>query len=247
MKAVKLIRPVALTASLFAAASVIQAEEFSKSEIEEIVHQYILEHPEVIAEAIYKLQDRAEQEKAQKEAESLQKMTDMLINNPIDPVGGNTNGSITIVEFFDYNCGYCKRANDTLQALIAENPDLKVVYKEWPILSESSDKAARIALAANLAYPEKYEALHRALLDTRSLRSESDIWKAIEKLELDKAAIEAKLSDESIDQHISETSQLAQSLGITGTPAFVVGGRILKGAYPQAEIQKAIDQAREDS
>ncbi|TCS43967.1 DsbA family protein [Reinekea marinisedimentorum] len=245
MKAVKFIQPVALAASLFAAASFTQAEEFSKSEIEEIVHQYILEHPEVIAEAIHKLQQRAEQEKAQKEAESLQQMTDMLINNPIDPVGGNSEGSLTIVEFFDYNCGYCKRANDTLQALIADNPDLKVVYKEWPILSESSGTAARIALAANLVYPEKYEALHRALLSTRSLRSENDVWKVIEQQQLDRAAIEAKLNDESIEQHISETSYLAQQLGITGTPAFVVGGRILKGAYPQAEIQKAIDEAKD--
>jgi protein-disulfide isomerase len=245
MKAVKLIRPVVLAASLISAASMTQAEEFSKSEIEEIVHEYILEHPEIIAEAIHKLQTKAEQEKAQKEAESLQKMTDMLINNATDPVGGNPEGSITIVEFFDYNCGYCKRANDTLQALIADNPDLKVVYKEWPILSESSGIAARIALAANLVYPEKYEELHRALLSTRSIRSESDVWKIIEQLELDKAEVEAKLNDESIEKHISETGYLAQQLGITGTPAFVVGGRILKGAYPQADIQKAIDEARD--
>lgn len=245
MKAAKFMRPFALAASLALATTATQAEEFSKSEIEEIVHQYILENPEVIAEAIYKLQAMAEQEKAQQQAESLRKMNDLLVNNPVDPVGGNPEGSITIVEFFDYNCGYCKRANDTLQQLIADNPDLKVVYKEWPILSESSTTAAKIALAVNLAYPEKYETFHRAILSTRSVRSENDVWKIVESLELDKEAVQAKLDDPAIQKHLSESTTLAQHLGITGTPAFIVGDSLLKGAYPVEQIQKAIDEERE--
>lgn len=246
----KYIRPVVVAIGLSAASiSSIQAEDFTKAEIEEIVHQYILENPELIAEVIIKLQQQAQQERAEQEAKQqamlLEQAGDKLFNNASDPVGGNPEGTITIVEFFDYNCGYCKRANDTLQQLIAQNDDLRVVYKEWPILSESSATAANIALAVNLAFPGQYETFHRALLDSRSLRSEDAIWAIVEKLELSRDAIEAKLDDPGIQAHLSDSLGLARQLGITGTPAFIVGGQILKGAYPLEQIQKAIDDARE--
>ena len=245
MTIAKLLKPVALAIGITAATVPLsQAEDFSKSEIEEIVHQYILENPEVIGEAFRALQLKAEEAKAQQEAQKLEQATKQLINNPIDPVGGNIDGEITIVEFFDYNCGYCKRANEILQQLIANNPDLRVVYKEWPILSEHSKTAAEIALAVNLAFPEKYETFHRAMLKTRSIRSEDDVWKVVDKLELDQAAIKEKLNDESISEHISTSTALAQQLGITGTPAFIVGNNILKGAYPLEAIQEAIEKVK---
>ncbi|TXR54830.1 DsbA family protein [Reinekea thalattae] len=246
MKAVKLFRPISLATLIMASTSTaLVAEEFEKSDIEQIVHQYIIDNPEVVAEAIYKLQNQAKEEQARQEALSLKQMTAQLTNNPIDPVGGNPNGSVTIVEFFDYNCGYCKRANGTLQQLIADNPDLKVVYKEWPILSEGSAKASNIALAVNLAYPDKYQAFHRALLESRSVRTENDAWAVVERVGLDRAKVEKELSNGDIAKHLQETKYLAQQLGITGTPAFVVGGQILKGAYPQEDIQRAIDAAKE--
>lgn len=227
--------------ALLIAACSANAEERTQAEIEQIVHDYILENPEIIADAIYVLQERADNEKAQQEAAALTGLQDALTNNPLDPVGGNPDGDITIVEFFDYNCGYCKRVNSVLQALIDENPNLKVVYKEWPILSETSGLAARIALAVNLTTPEKYESLHRALLSVRSLSSEADIWRVVAQQGLDRSAIEASLNAPEIEQHLQQTTALTRQLGITGTPAFVVGDRILKGAYPQEQIQQAID------
>jgi protein-disulfide isomerase len=200
-----------------------------------------MENPEIIADAIYLLQERAEADKAKQASEALQGMQDALTNNELDPVGGNTDGSITIVEFFDYNCGYCKRASGTLKQLIKDNPNLKVVYKEWPILSESSSIAARIALAINQAEPDKYEEFHHALLSARSIRSADDVWKVAEQVGIDRAMAESKLNSPEVEQHLSQTSTLAQSLGITGTPAFVVGDKILKGAYPIEQIQAAID------
>jgi protein-disulfide isomerase len=242
MKSIKLFTPLVLAIGLLAATTgMSQAQEFTKDEIGVMVREYILTHPEIISEAIYILQDQAEQQKGQQEGAALKQMGDLLYNNAIDPVGGNPNGSVTLVEFFDYNCGYCKRSNSVLQTLIKQNPDLKVVYKEWPILSESSGEAAKIALAVNLAFPEQYEDVHRALLSLSSLRSANDVWKVIDKLKLDRSKIEAMLERPEVALHLQQTTTLAQQLGITGTPAFVVGDTILKGAYPIEQIQQAID------
>jgi protein-disulfide isomerase len=229
------------TSVMFATACSVQAEEMSKEAIERIVHEYILENPEIIADAIYLLQARAEEDKAKQESSALQEMQMLLTDNELDPVGGNPDGDITIVEFFDYNCGYCKRASPVLQTLVKNNPNLKVVYKEWPILSESSSTAARIALAVNLVQPEKYEELHHALLSSRSLRSDNDVWKIAESVGVDRKLVEPKLNSPEINLHIQQSTTLAQSLGITGTPAFIVGDKIMKGAYPIEQIQQAID------
>ncbi len=218
-----------------------QADDFSKEEIEKIVHEYIMENPEIIADAIYLLQERAEAQKAEQESAALKGMSDMLIANPVDPVGGNVDGTITLVEFFDYNCGYCKRSSPVLEALVANNPNLRVVYKEWPILSESSVVAARIALAVNLVQPELYEEFHHALYGAKSLRSADDVWKVAKQVGVDRTLVEANLNSPEVNQHLQQTSTLAQQLGITGTPAFIVGDQILKGAYPIEQIQQAID------
>ncbi len=229
---------------LLSASCATQAEDYSKEDIESIVREYILENPEIIAEAIYVLQDRAEKEKAAQAAQALGAITETLNFSDLDPVGGNPDGKITIVEFFDYNCGYCKRANATLQQLAKNNSDLRIVYKEWPILSETSATAATISLAVNLTFPEQYEEFHQTLLGARSLRSEEDIWKLVDKANLDREAINANMNNEKINQHLVQTSKLAKQLGITGTPAFIVGDSVLKGAYPIEDIQAAIDQTR---
>jgi protein-disulfide isomerase len=164
-----------------------------------------------------------------------------LTQSKIDPIGGNVEGELTIVEFFDYNCGYCKRASSTLASLKKKNPNLRVVYKEWPILSPSSETAARVALAVNLLFPERYEELHVAFMNSSSLSSDNAIWAVVDKLKLDRKAIESKLNDEAVNQHLANTTAQARALGLTGTPAFVVGTEVIKGALPEREIQKVID------
>lgn len=229
------------TTALVTSACSAQADDFSKEEIETIVHEYIMENPDIIADAIYLLQEQAENDKARQEAEAMKEMEGSLFNSKYDPVGGNPDGSITLVEFFDYNCGYCKRASETLLQLVENNPNLRVVYKEWPILSEGSSIAAQVALAVNLSQPEKYEAVHHAFLAARSIANAEAAWKIAESVGVDRAAAEAKYNSQEVKNHLAQSSMLAQNLGITGTPAFVVGDRILKGAYPIEQIQEAID------
>ncbi|MBU2865321.1 DsbA family protein [Reinekea forsetii] len=217
------------------------ADVRSDEEVKELVREYLLENPEVIMEALVILQEREEQAKADAAKNAMDSMQSGLTNSDLDPVGGNVDGNITLVEFFDYNCGYCKRAANTLTSLKKNNPNLRVVYKEWPILSPSSETAARVALAVNLVFPERYEELHFALMNATSLRTDNAVWAVVNKLNLDRKAIEAKLNDEAVNQHLANTMAQARALGLTGTPGFVVGTEIIRGALPESEIQKVID------
>lgn len=228
--------------TLFTACTTSADDSLSEAEVEAIVKNYLLENPEIIAEAISILRTRAETAQAEQEAKALDERQAQLTDNLLNPIGGNPEGDITIVEFFDYNCGYCRRASPTLKAIIEANPNLKVVYKEWPILSEGSQIAAQVALAVHLVAPERYEEFHHALLSSGSIKSQEDAFRVAEALELDILSIEAKLNDPSIARQFSENAELARNLGISGTPAFVIGGTVLRGAYPQEAIQEVIDE-----
>ena len=221
-----------------------RAEEMTEEDIERIVRDYLIENPEVIVEALTVLRQREQAAEAEAASESLSNLRDELEQAEHDPVGGNPEGTITLVEFFDYNCGYCKRVNATLKALIEANPDLRVVYKEFPILSATSMTAAKASLALNELYPEKYETFHRQMLDRKgSLQSDDEVWQAIAALDdVDVEAIKAESEKDWVEQTLAENHQLAKQLKITGTPTFVVGNSILRGAYPQGDIQAAIDE-----
>lgn len=233
----------ALIPLLCLAALTARADNLTEDDVKNLVRSYLLENPEVIMEAITILQQREEAAKRSQEGQALSQLNAQLTRQEHDPVGGNPDGDITLVEFFDYNCGYCKRVNSTLQALIADNPNLRVVYKEFPILSETSVTAARASLALNALYPEHYETFHRALLAAPgSLKQDSDVWNQVAKLDVDVDKIRAESQASWIQDTLAKNHELARNLNISGTPTFIVGDSVLRGAYPQADIQKAIDE-----
>lgn len=220
-----------------------QAHDMTEEEVNRLVRSYLLENPEVIIEAINILQQREQAQQQANEGQTLSQLGDELTGSENDPVGGNPDGSITLVEFFDYNCGYCKRASSTVQSLVDANPDLRIVYKEFPILSETSVTAARASLALSALYPEKYEVFHHRMLDyPGSLRQDSDVWKVIADMDVDVEAVREESQASWIQETLSRNQQLARQLNVTGTPTFIVGDSVLRGAYPQADIQKAIDE-----
>lgn len=220
------------------------AENRSRAEIEQLVHDYLLEHPEVIQQSLERYEQQLATARQAAEQERLSGMTELLETAANDPVIGNTNGSQTLVEFYDYNCGYCKRADSTVQALIKANPDLRVVYKEFPILAETSLTAAQASLAFHKLYPEQFEDFHRNLLGRRSLPSHEAVWDTVADMDdVDVAAVRAESQADWIQQTLTQNRKLALDLGVSGTPTFIVGGQLLKGAYPQATIQAAIDEA----
>ena len=204
----------------------------TKAEIETIVKEYLLENPEVIRDAIIKLQEKELAQEQESYRESIVSAKDLLENDPRDPAIGPSDAKVTIVEFFDYNCGFCKRATPWVEdAVDRYGDDIRVVFKELPILDDrtrTSRLAARAALAAQRQ--GKYSEMHFALMEQQRLSGDI-IRETAEKIGLDMRKYEADLADATIDQHINDTLQLADRLpALTGTPFFVIGDEYISGA-----------------
>lgn len=203
------------------------------------VRGYLLAHPELLEEMATKLQEKKLVQQSDDARKAIAANRAALERDPRDVVI-NPGGRITVVEFFDYRCGYCKTIAPEVAALVRENPDLRLVLKEFPIFGGASDLAARAALtpagrAGGLAF-------HEALMVEKTL-NESTIMRLAAAAGVRSEAIAAALRDEAITQHLEDTRRLAQNLRIEGTPAFVVGDRIVPGADLEA-LKTAIEEAR---
>ncbi len=242
---------VAIAAStVFGAGYTANAEEaFSKTqtnEIHNIVREYLLENPEILNEMITKLQDEERKKQDEQAKEAVSSNADAIFRNENDVVVGNPNGNVTMVEFFDYNCGYCKRSVSEVLRMTEEDKNLRVVMKEFPILSEGSAIAARAALSSKKQ--GKYWEFHLALMAAPgSIDSEAKVMAAAAEagLDVDKLKADMKADAQSIEKHISETRELAQKLGINGTPAFVIDGTVVPGAIPYEQMAGAIKDVRD--
>lgn len=212
--------------------SAVQASEsMSRQDVEKIVHDYMLAHPELLIDMSNALRAKQEAQQQQADVTLIQQNKKALFEQASDPVGGNAKGTTTVVEFFDYNCGYCKRSQSLVEQLVATNKDVRYIYKEFPILSETSLIAAKAALAVSSLHPDKYVAFHNALMNHQGpFKDTKDIEAIAKKQGLSWPAIEKKMQDPAISQQLAENQKLAQSLGLTGTPAFVINNSILRGA-----------------
>jgi len=194
--------------------------------IEAVIQDYLQRHPEVVQNALQALQAREERERARAQREALAQHRGELLDDRATPVGGDPQGKVAVVEFFDYSCPHCKQSEPAIQALLAKDRSVRVVYKELPILGPDSLHAARAALAS--MKQGKYPAFHKALMEADSVDPQS--VKAIAaKVGLDVPRLLRDMEDPAIAQAIERNSQLASELGIQGTPAFVIGGQLLPG------------------
>lgn len=216
----------------------------SKSEIETLVKDYILENPEIIRDAIIILQEKEAAQEQELQRESIASAKDALENDPRDASIGPDDAKVTIVEFFDYNCGYCKRATPWVEGAIEKyGNDVRVVFKELPILDDRT-KTSRIASRAALAADKqgKYAEMHFALMTQKRLSGEI-VRETAEEIGLDMRRYDADLADPTIDQHINDTLQLANRLpALTGTPFFVVGDEYVSGADTD-RLERLVDAA----
>lgn len=215
-----------------------------KQEIEKLIQQYILDHPEVLLESVQRHQTEREQAKKAHAKATLSSLRKELENDPSSPVGGNANGDVTIVEFFDYRCGYCKRVHATLQNVMKEDKGIRFVFKEFPILGPDSMIAARAALAVWRTQPEKYAAFHDALMGGRSTVTGAVVTATAGKLGIDADALKKAMADPDIEAALTRNFQLAEALNINGTPAFVVGNELVPGAVDLETLKKLIAEAR---
>ncbi|MBM1170160.1 DsbA family protein [Microvirga arabica] len=210
-----------------------------------IVREYLLKNPEVLQEAFTELQRRQQVAEQAGRAEVLTSERGKLENSPNDFVLGNPQGDVTMVEFLDYNCGYCKRAVADVKALIKADPKLRVVIKDFPVLGPGSVEASRVALAAKsqLTGDKLYE-FHTRLMEKRG-QANGDSAKAVAKeLGLDMSRLEKDLQRDGINATLQENMELGERLGINGTPGFVIGNEVIAGAVGVEPLKQVIANTR---
>lgn len=205
-----------------------------RARIEQIVHDYILAHPEILPEAMERLKDK-------RMAEAVNTHRKELETPYAGAWEGAKDGDVTVVEFFDYNCGYCRASLADITKLVASDSRVKIVYRELPILSEESTLAARVSLLA--AEQGKYAAFHKALF-AGGRASKDSILAAATKAGIDRKAAETAITSNRYDPEIEANLKLAQELGASGTPTFVVGGKVLGGAVGYEALKEAVAAAR---
>ena len=236
--------PAQFQAPLQSTAPVESLSPTEKKAIEGIVREYILKNPEVIVEAIQSLRERDQQQAQERVRKTLVSRRSELLNDPFTPVGGNPKGDVTIVEFFDYRCGYCKRVFPAIQTLLKTDGNIRYVYKEFPILGPDSVTAAKVALAVWKIDKRKYEPFHKAMMPTKGALTESRIMKIAAGVGLDVKALKKAMLGPDIAALIEKNFALAQALDINGTPAFVIGDEVVRGAIDLAALKQLVSQAR---
>ena len=230
----------------FRLANAAEADAIDRKAIENIVREYLLANPEIIQDALAELEKRAEKERNDTRAATLQTAKDELLRSPDDVVLGNPDGSVTLVEFFDFNCGYCKRALPDVEKLVAADPGLRVVLKDFPILGPGSVEAAKVALALNAQSDQSQRAeFHTRLLETQGQINGSRAMTIAQEMGFDIDKLEMGLKDPLVQAAIDRNLALAQKLGLTGTPSFIIGSNIIEGAVGVSALQDAIKTARD--
>lgn len=220
-----------------------KAIDLPVEQVEKIVRDYLMREPEIIYQALEEMQKRQAAEQADKAKEMLVTRKDDLLNDPATPIAGNPDGEVTLVEFFDYRCGYCRRVLSSMQALMEEDTNLRIAFKELPVLGEDSTRAARAALASQQQDKGLYLDFHLALMSAKDLSS-AGISKLAQQTGLDPAKLAVDMESDEVSKAIEANYELASALGIEGTPAFVIGDTLVPGAVDKARLVELIEKTR---
>jgi len=227
------------TTTLVQAEGVLNANQ--QDEVRKLVRDTLLSNPEILVEAMNILQARQEQARNDQQQNALSQLSSSM-KGPITPIGGNPDGDVTMIEFFDYQCGYCKKAFPGVMEVIKEDKNIHYIFKEFAILGPESEIAARVALAAQKQ--GKYMDFHVAMMTVRGRLNEDKILKTAESLGIDMDQLKTDMQSDEVNAEISSTREIAQRLGITGTPAFIIGDKIIPGAVPPQALKDAVKEAR---
>ena len=231
-------RVILVAVAFLSFAQMAPAQQMTNEQVKQLALEAILENPQIIMQAVAIL----EQRKRERAASASNTVRLQLEQDPNSPNLGNPDGDVTVIEFFDYNCPYCRKAGQTVQELLASDANVRVIYREWPILGEDSVFASRAALAARAQ--GKYEEFHWALMNGEGRASEASILKLARHLGLDVEKLQADMTSPAVEAHIAQSSALARTLGFTGTPAFIVGDRTAPGMLSTDEITAMVAEAR---
>jgi protein-disulfide isomerase len=213
-----------------------------KEAIEQIVRDYLRAHPEVIQEAMDELRRRQEEQRLAELRKLIDAHSDALRNDPDSVVGGNPDGDVTVVEFFDYNCGYCKRSYPIVRKMLQDDDNIRLVYKEFPILGPVSLTASRAAIASRAQ--GKYKIFHNALMELRASLTEERLMQIAAEVGLDLDQLKEDMKAPEVDKIIRRNHQLAQTLQINGTPTFIIGDNLAPGYIEMGQFQSMVEEAR---
>ncbi|MEY8827726.1 DsbA family protein [Sedimentitalea sp. XS_ASV28] len=237
---------VALFAGSASAADLTDLTEAERAAFRDEVRAYLMDNPEVIIEAVDLLKERNAEQQAQADVALVEDNADALFNDGYSWVGGNPDGDITLVEFMDYRCGYCRRAKPEVDKLLAADGNIRLIIKEFPILGDASVASSRFAIATRkVAGDEAYEQVHDALMELDGDVNDVILGRLAEGLGLDSAAILARMNDDDITAEIAETRALAQRLQISGTPTFVLEDELLRGYLPADQLEIIVSEKRD--
>ena len=233
----------------FAMPQASRAQGFSspqKTEIEKIVRDYLIAHPEVLQEAMAELEKRQSLAETEKHKTAVKVHAEALFSSPRQVNLGNQQGNVTFVEFFDYNCGYCKRAMTDMLTLMKGDPKLKVVLKEFPVLGPGSVEAAQVAIAVNMQDKsgKKYLEFHQKLLGGRGQANKALALAVAKEIGMNMQQIEKDLAGPEVTATLQESFKLAEALGLNGTPSYVIGSDVVIGAVGLPALEEKINTAR---
>ncbi|MBE0529864.1 MAG: thioredoxin domain-containing protein [Rhodospirillales bacterium] len=237
-------------AALFLAAAVSLASAADplspaqKDAVREVVREYLMENPEVLIEALQAYEARMAEDQQKQQQAVLAQRKEQLERDPTSPVGGAPDGDVTLVEFTDYRCGYCKKVFPAVHDLLKADGGIRYVVKELPILGPESVVAARAALAVWRSTPAKYMPFHAALMTARGSLDETRILEIAAEVGIDSKALMTAMRDPEIAAILGKNRELAQALNINGTPAFVIGGHLIPGAVEADTLRQLVAAAR---
>lgn len=217
-----------------------------RSEIQKIIKDYLVANPEVLEEMSAELQKRQTAAEVEKHRAAVKRNAEVIFNSPRGVVVGNRSGDVSFVEFFDYNCGYCKRAMTDMLELMKADPKLRVVLKEFPVLGPGSVEAAQVAVAVRMQDPtgKKYLDFHQKLLNGRGQADKARAMAAAKEAGLDMAKLEKDMASPEVSATLNENFKLAEDMGLNGTPSYVIGGDVVVGALGVEGLSKKISEAR---
>jgi protein-disulfide isomerase len=226
-----------------------RAQSFSdaqRGEIERIVKDYLVAHPEVLQDVMSELEKRQTAAKAEQQIAGVREHKEVLFNSSHQVTLGNPHGDVTMVEFFDYNCGYCKRALGDMLQLLKTDPNLKVVLKEYPVLGPGSVEAAQVAVAARMQDKtgKKYLEFHQKLLGGHGPADKAHALAAAKEVGFDVARIEKDLGSDEVRETLKENLKVADAIGLDGTPSYVIGTDVVIGAQGYDALKEKVDAAR---
>jgi protein-disulfide isomerase len=221
------------------------AKPLTKADVEAIVKQVIKDNPDFVLQTLVNYEKREDLAKMAKMALNVKKMQGKIKDDPRAPVIGNPNGDVTVVEFFDYHCGYCKRFMPEITQLLQDDKNVRVVFKEFPILREDSETAARAALAVNQIDKSKYLDYHILLMKTNDDFTDEVLAGRAKQIGIDPDAFKKAFNDPELKKDLANNKALADSVGITGTPGLIIGTQVLPGAVGYDKLKSTIASVRD--